>query len=144
MSVTRTIEMVSAEKAFELWPLLKPMLAAACESNEISKDEFEPEDIFVLVQTGMAAMFVGYEDDVPACTLVFQFHITAGKKGADIIAMGGKDMLKFKAMFWPSILQWLRANEVQFLDAYANERLAHIYKSKFGFSKSCAHVRMSL
>jgi hypothetical protein len=58
--------------------------------------------------------------------------------------MGGKNLMKFKALFWPSILQWLRANGVQFVDAYANERIAQIYKSKFGFSKSCAHVRMSL
>jgi hypothetical protein len=140
----RTVEMVTPEKATELWPLLKPMLAAACESNEISKDEFEPEDVYLLVQTGMAAMFVFYEDDVPACTVVFQFHMTGDKKGADIISMGGKNLMKFKALFWPSILQWLRANGVQFVDAYANERIAQIYKSKFGFSKSCAHVRMSL
>jgi hypothetical protein len=52
--------------------------------------------------------------------------------------------MKFKAAYWDTILDWLRANGVQFLDAYAPDRLARIYRSKFGFNKSCSYVRMSL
>ena len=136
--------MVSPEKATELWPSIQPMLKASCDSNEIAKSEFEAEDIYLLVQTSMAAMFVGYENDEPACVLAFQFHMTGSKKGADVIALGGRSLLRFKAMFWPSILGWLRTNNVQFVDAYATDRLAQIYKAKFGFNKSCAHVRMDL
>jgi hypothetical protein len=52
--------------------------------------------------------------------------------------------MRFKAAYWRTILEWLRANGVQFLDAYAPERLAKIYMSRFGFNKSCSYVRMTL
>jgi hypothetical protein len=52
--------------------------------------------------------------------------------------------MKFKNAYWGLILDWLKANGCEFLDAYANERLAKVYMSKFGFNKSCSYVRMTL
>jgi hypothetical protein len=67
-----------------------------------------------------------------------------GRRGADVMALAGRGLMRFKAAYWDIILEWLRANKVEFLDAYAPERLAKIYMNRFGFNKSCSYVRMTL
>jgi hypothetical protein len=141
---TMSIEMLTPERVAELWPLLEPHFDAACKGNEIAKDELDAKDIYVLAMTGMVAVFVGFEDGEPACVLGVQFSTANGHKCADIMALAGHGLMRFKRAYWHIILEWLKANGVEFLDAYAPERLAKIYMNKFGFSKSCMYVRMPL
>jgi hypothetical protein len=93
---------------------------------------------------GECAIFVGSEEREPKVVVAIQFNDSNGHKGADVIAMGGERLMKFKNAYWALILDWLKANGCEFLDAYANERLAKVYMSKFGFNKSCSYVRMTL
>lgn len=142
--MTMTIEMLTPERVAELWPVLEPHFEAACQGNEIAKDEMDAKDVYVLAAVGMVAIFVGFEDGEPACVMGIQFNNTNGRKGADVMALAGRSLMRFKAAYWQSILDWLKANGVQFLDAYAPERLAKIYMNRFGFTKSCMYVRMAL
>jgi len=139
-----SIEMLTPERVTELWPFLEPHFDAACKGNEIAKDEISAGDIYVLAQTELAAVFVGFDDGEPACVMAIQFNNTNGKRGADVIALAGKSLMRFKAAYWDIILNWLQVNGVKFLDAYAPERLAKIYLNRFGFNKSCSYVRMTL
>lgn len=139
-----SIEMLTPERVIELWPVLEPHFEAAANGNEIAKDEMDAKDIYVLAVTGMVAIFVGFEDGEPMCVMGIQFNTTNGRKGADVMAMAGRKLLQFKAKYWDIILEWLKANKVEFLDAYVPENRAKIYKNKFGFTKSCAYVRMTL
>ena len=144
MMPAMTIEMLTPERVTELWPVLEPYFEDACNGNEIAKDELDAKDIYVLAVTGLVAVFVGFEDGEPACVMGIQFNTTNGKKGADVMALAGRGLMRFKAAYWHIILEWLKANEMEFLDAYAPERLAKIYTSRFGFNKSCSYVRMTL
>lgn len=139
-----TIEMLTPERVTELWPVLEPYFDDACKGNEIAKDELDAKDIYVLAVTGLVAVFVGFDDGEPACVMGIQFNTTNGKRGADVMALAGRGLMRFKAAYWRTILEWLRANGVQFLDAYTPERLAKIYMNRFGFNKSCSYVRMTL
>jgi hypothetical protein len=139
-----TIEMLTPERVTELWPVLEPHFDEACKGNEIAKDELDAKDIYVLAVTGMVAVFVGFEDGEPACVMGIQFNTTNGHKGADVMALAGRSLMRFKTAYWRTILEWLRANGVEFLDAYVPERRAKIYTSRFGFNKSCSYVRMTL
>lgn len=139
-----SIEMLTPERVTELWPVLEPYFDAACKGNEIAKDELDAKDIYVLAVTGLVAVFVGFEDGEPACVMGIQFNTTNGHKCADVIALAGRGLMRFKAAYWHIILEWLKANGVEFLDAYAPERLAKIYMNRFGFNKSCMYVRMTL
>lgn len=139
-----SIEMLTPERVTELWPVLELYFDAACNGNEIAKDELDAKDVYVLAVTGLVAVFVGFEDGEPACVMGIQFNTTNGRKCADVMALAGRGLMRFKAAYWPIILEWLRANDVEFLDAYAPERLAKIYLNRFGFDKSCVYVRMSL
>ena len=141
---TMSIEMLTPERVTELWPVLEPHFEAACNGNEIAKDEIDAKDIYVLAVTGLVAIFVGFEDGEPACVMGIQFNDTNGKRGADVMALAGRGLMRFKTAYWKVILEWLRANGVEFLDAYAPDRLAKIYMNRFGFNKSCAYVRMTL
>ena len=139
-----TIEMLTPERVTELWPVLEPYFDAACKGNEIAKDELDAKDVYVLAVVGLVAIFVGFEDGEPACVLGIQFNTANGHKCADVMALAGRGLMRFKAAYWHIIIEWLKANGVQFLDAYAPERLAKIYMNRFGFNKSCMYVRMAL
>lgn len=141
---TMSIEMLTSERITELWPVLEPYFDAACNGNEIAKDELDAKDLYVLAMAGLVAVFVGFEAGEPACVLGIQFNTTNGRKCADVVALAGRGLMRFKAAYWAIILEWLRANDVEFLDAYAPERLARLYLNRFGFNKSCVYVRMSL
>lgn len=139
-----TIEMLTPERVTELWPVLEPHFDAACKGNEIAKDELDAKDIYVLAITGLVAIFVGFEDGEPACVMGIQFNTTNGHKCADVMALAGRGLMRFKAAYWHIILEWLKANEVKFVDAYTSNRFAKILLNRFGFNKSCMYVRMAL
>jgi len=139
-----TAEMLAVDQVDALWPEIKPLLDSACQSHEIAKEELDAESIRALVQQGVCAMIAMFTSRKLSCVLAIQFHETNGRKGADIIAFAGKHMLLFKKAYWHIILRWLRANGVEFLDAYVPESRVLIYRKKLGFDKSCAHLRMNL
>ena len=141
---TPSIELLTPERVSELRPLLEPLVEAACAGNVIAKGEMDPNHVFLAVQAGEAAMFVGFLGAAPACILVLQFFDVNGHRGADVMALAGRQLLRFKAAFWEPILQWLVANEVEFLDADTPTDRANVYLKKFGFTESCAYVRMNL
>lgn len=139
-----SIEMLSPERVAELETALEPLFDLACEGNAIAQDEMTGKDIVQLGKEGMAAIFLGFYNGKPACVIAFQFNMTNGRKGADLIAMAGSRLLRFKAAYWPAIIEWLRINGIEFLDAYTPNSRAELYIRKFGFDKSCAYVRMNL
>jgi hypothetical protein len=127
-----------------LWPALEPLVEAACEGNIIAKGEMDAGHVLLAAQLDQAVVFAGFLDDKVACILAVQFFETNGHKGADVMALAGRQLLSFKAAFWEPILTWLVANKVEFLDAYTPTERAAMYIKKFGFDESCAYVRMNL
>lgn len=142
--MSTTIEMLTPARVLALWPKLEPLFAASCKSNEVGIIDITPADILALSQTDKAVVFVVFEAGRPTLTFAIQFTTTNGHKGADIIALSGRSLLKFKSMFWKPLLDWLRANQVEFIDAYGTPELANMYKTKFGFDRSCVMVRLAL
>ena len=139
-----TVEMLTPEQVEAEWAALEPMFAVSCKSNELSEVDVTPADIRAAALAGMCAIVCCRKSGKASMVLALQFTDTNGHKGAEIMAMGGKHLMGFKGRYWSLILDWLKANGCEFLDAYANERLAKIYMSKFGFDKSCSLVRMTL
>jgi hypothetical protein len=139
-----TIELLTPARAAFLWVQMQPLLEQSCQSNEVGITDITTGDIYRLLQSDQAVAFVGFTAKKVTTVLVIQFNLTNGNKGADVIAMAGKNLLKFKALFWAPILDWLRANGVKYVDAYATPQLARIYQTRFGFDRSCVMVRMTL
>ena len=144
MTTKLTIEMATPEQADEEWGAIEPILDASCKSNDIGSMDITPADIQLSLHAGMCVLFLGRERGKVKVVVALQFNDTNGHKGADVIAMGGERLMQFKNAYWDLILDWLKANGCEFLDAYANDRLAKIYTSKFGFDRSCQLVRMAL
>jgi hypothetical protein len=141
---TLSIELLSKERVTELWPALEPLVESACEGNVVAKGEMDAGHVLLATQLDKAVAFAGFVDSEVKCILVLQFFEVNGHKGADVMALAGRHLLKFKAAFWEPILQWLVANDVEFLDAYTPMHRADVYLKKFGFTESCAYVRMNL
>jgi hypothetical protein len=138
------IELLTPERVGVLWPDIESMVYAACMSNEIGSTDLTPEGIRRDAESGMSAMFVGYDNGKPEIAMVIQFTEQGGHKGADIVAIGGSKLLRYKVAYWKVIDEWLKANGVKFVDAYASPRLAKIYANRFGFGRSCVYLRKML
>ena len=138
------IEMLTPERVDELWPDLEPLLDASCKSNPVGATDITPQIIYDLTQTDQAVMFAAFNEHKVTTIMAIQFTDTYGKKGVDIIALAGRNLLRFKAAFWQPILDWFKANNVQFVNAYGTPELARMYTKKFGFNLSCTYVRMVL
>ena len=139
-----SLEMLSPDQVAEMAPELEEMFDLACGGNEIAAAEMTGKDVVTLGIDGMAAIFAGFYKEKLSCVFAIQFSVTNGHKGADLIALAGEKLLRFKAAYWPAVLDWLRANNIEFLDAYTPNSRAEMYMKKFGFDKSCAYMRMTL
>lgn len=142
--MTMSLEMLSPSQIEVISEELEQMFNLACEGNEVARDEMTGADIVELGKDGIAAIFAGYYKNELSCVFAIQFHQTNGHKGADLIALSGKKLLRFKAAYWPAVIEWLRLNGVEFLDAYTPNSRADMYMKKFGFNKSCAYMRMNI
>lgn len=138
------LELLTPERVLQLWPELKPILDESCKSNAVGQTDITAEDIYMLALVGICAIFCSTKDGEIACVIGIQFTETNGHKGADIVALAGKDLMKTKALYWDHVLDWLRANKIKFVDVYASERLAPMYERFFGFDRSCIMLRKVL
>lgn len=139
-----SIELLTQERTIELWPKIAPLAEKSALGNVMTASDMDSQYVFNAVCADEAVIFAGFEDGELATILGIQFSDANGHKCADIIAMAGRRMTKFKQQFWGPIIDWLKANEVEFLDSYVPTERATLYMNKFGFDKSCAHIRMSL
>lgn len=139
-----TIELLTRDRAIELWPEIAPLAEVSARGNTMSASDMDAQYIFNAVMADEAVIFAGFDGGKLATILGIQFSDANGHKCADIIALAGRRLTMFKSRYWKPILDWLRANDVEFLDSYVPTERAVLYMNKFGFDKSCAHIRMSL
>lgn len=135
------LELLTPDRVLQLWPDLKPLLDKACASNRVGETDITAEDIYMLALVGVCAIFCSTIDGEIACVISVQFTETNGHKGASITALAGKHLMQTKQYYWDYVLDWLRANNVKFVDIAASERLAPVYEKKFGFDRSCVILR---
>lgn len=138
------IELLTRDRAIELWPGIAPLVEQSVRGNSMSSSDMDAQYVFNAVCAGEAVIFAGFMGSDLTTILGIQFSDANGHKCADIIALAGRHLTVFKRYYWEPILDWLRANDVEFLDSYVPTERAMLYMNKFGFDKSCAHIRMSL
>lgn len=138
------IEYVEGNRIKELWPDIEPMVQRSCEGNAISRGNLSADEIRDAVLYGMCIFFVYYEDRVPTCILAIEISMQGKYKIASILALGGKNLTTFKRLYWKAILDWLRSNDVNYVDAVVDSKYASVYLNKFGFEQQASLVRMSL
>jgi len=139
-----SIELLTQERAIELWPQIVPLVEKSALGNVMTSSDMDSHYVFNAVCADEAVIFAGFEGSELATILGIQFSEANGRRCADIITLAGRRLTKFKQMFWTPILDWLKANGVEYLDSYVPTERAMLYMNKFGFDKSCAHIRMSL
>lgn len=141
---TPSVELLTTERALSLWPQMVPLIEESIEGNEVSADDLTAQDIFNAVCNDEVAIFACFLDGRLTTILAIQFHGDETTKCATIVAMAGKKLVFFKRHYWQAVLDWLRGNNIKFLDSHVPFDRAMMYTSKFGFDKSCAYIRMTL
>ena len=139
------LELLSPERIEALWPEIKPLVdMVPVPGGSDSPFAVDTDYIWHTAIHGVSHIFGFFAEGKLAMVLVSQFGLVEGIKTASILTLAGKDLTKFKILFWPTILEWFRANGAKSVDTYAEPRLAKIYLRKFGFTNSCSYVRMTL
>lgn len=138
------IELLTRDRALALWPEIAPLVEKSVRGNVMSASDMDAQYVFNAVCADEAVIFAGFMDGEVTTIMGVQFSEANGHKCADIIALAGKHLPMFKRYYWEPVLDWLAANDVEFLDSYVPMERATLYMGKFGFDKSCAHIRMSL
>jgi len=143
-TANKDIAYVTGTDVEKLRPALTAMLEEAAQGNPFAAEELNPQELVDLAAIGMAVFFVAGEGDEIETILAIRFSDISGKKCAEILALAGKHLLLFKALYWDTIIQWLEQNDVDFLDACVPSERASIYMNKFGFDTQAAVIRRHL
>lgn len=142
--MARRIEYLNPTRVKELWPSIEPLIERVAEASDHAPDPLDVQAIWFAAIHGVCHVLAFYEDDELAMVLAFEFGRSKGARTATILAVAGRDLSKFKSLFWASILAWFKENGAKYVDAYVEPRLARVYFRKFGFTESCSYVRMAL
>lgn len=139
------VQMLTPEQAVSLWGDLRPLLEKSCTANELTDKSLTPEHILGLAVNDQCAIFGCFDNWKLCLAFVVQFSIESDDtKAATILALGGRDLMLFKRMYWSYIVEWLRANDIEYVDTYASGRMAKIFERWFGFTQKSTCVRMPL
>lgn len=135
--MTQSLELLYPQQAVAAWQTIKPLLDR--EGNDCPADE-----VFDLLQAGLCGVFVYYEDAHAKLALALKFSHVGKTKHAEIFALGGEGLMRFRKAYWPHVVSWLRANKVKQLEVHGSDRMLRIYREKFGFATRHEYASMAL
>lgn len=144
MTTSYAIQLMNNTEVLDNWGTLAPLLESSVIGNDISATDMDTGYILRALLDDEAVIFACRRNGDIVFVIAFQFAEANGHKCANLIAMGGKYLIKFKALYWEPILEWLRAGGVKFLDTMVPDERAQLYLTKFGFDKSCTILRKEL
>ena len=144
MAGVYSIELMTREQVVDNWARLSKLLAASVVGNSISRTDMDSNYILSSVMADEAVIFAGFINGHIEFVLAIQFSEANGHKCADVLAMAGRKMTRFKAFYWDAILDWLRGNGVRFLDTLVPQERTELYRSQFGFDHACTMLRKEL
>jgi hypothetical protein len=138
------IELLEGPAALAKWGVFGPILEAASTAHPIVASEVDADHFYQQVATGQCAVFDCTVDGETTLVLVIQFAYCGRNKTAEIAAVAGKHLMFFKHLYWEPILEWLKANDVVFVDAHVPLDRVDLYRKRFGFKHACAYIRLQL
>lgn len=144
MTASYSIELLTKEQVLDNWGTLCPLLEESVLGNAISATDMDAGYVLGAVLADEAVIFACRRNQNIEFIIAFEFATTNGHKCANLIAMSGKYLTKFKYLYWQAILDWLTESGVRFLDTMVPEERAKIYLTKFGFDHACTILRKEL
>lgn len=138
------IEHLTPERIEALWPEIEKLVTQVSNIGGIVHAPVTPEYIYITSRAKVSHILGFFDDDTLMMVLVFELASSKNGRIASILALSGKNLMKFKALFWQDILAWFKEAGAVAVDAGADPRLANIYMRKFGFTDICSYVSMRL
>jgi len=135
-------ELLTPARLQELWPQINPLFEICC--TEASKGEIMAIDIYTLALQDKAYEFVETLDGIVTVALALEVIPYPRMKLASIFALGGKGLISAKNRYWTYIIEWLKANKIDAIDAAVDERMLKMLVKRFGFELVYRQVRLKL
>lgn len=135
-------ELLTPARLQELWPQINPLFEVCCE--EASKGEIMAIDIYTLAIQDRAYVFVETLNGIVTVALAMEIIVYPRMKLASIFALGGKNLISAKSRYWSYIIDWMKANKINAIDAAVDDRMLSMLTKRFGFELVYRQVRLKL
>ena len=135
-------ELLTPARLQEMWPQINPLFEVCC--SEASKGEIMAIDIYTLAIQDRAYVFVETLDGIVTVALALEVIPYPRMKLASIFALGGSKLISAKTRYWKYILEWLKANKIDAIDAAVDDRMLNMLTKRFGFELVYRQVRLKL
>lgn len=121
----------------EHWPavgkLLAPVLRAA-------RGEFLVCDLEDLCRDGRAVAGLAFDEGQPVLAMVFEFRHYPRTTILNVIALGGRNVERVAATFWPSFTAWAKESGASHIEASVSPAMRRLLKP-LGFTHTYDTVR---
>ena len=101
-------------------------------------------DIYTLALQDRAYVFVETLNGIVTVALALEIIPYPRMKLASIFALGGAKLISAKTRYWTYIIDWLKANKIDAIDAAVDERMLNMLTKRFGFELVYRQVRLKL
>lgn len=135
-------ELLTPARLQELWPQINPLFEVCC--SEASKGEIMAIDIYTLAIQDRAYVFVETLNGIVTVALALEIIPYPRMKLASIFALGGSKLISAKTRYWIYIIDWLKANKIDAIDAAVDDRMLNMLTKRFGFELVYRQVRLKL
>lgn len=133
------VHVVPPEMIYGLWDKVVGFIEA---SYYQSSHDCTPEQLKLLLVRGEQTLFVSVDDEEITGAMTVQITNHPDARVAFITALGGKGVVKEDV--FAQVMDWLRAQLVTKVYAYAKEAQARLYEQKAGFTTARYVVEKTL
>lgn len=123
------------------WPLARPLLEK-CVLKAVH-GEYTVDDIKKLVSRQRAMIAMGFLDGKPAVALAIEWLIYPQLKVANIMALGGRDLMVLADIYWDDILKMLKSIGMQAVQCSCSRSMERFLRP-FGFAEVYRDLRINL
>lgn len=135
-------ELLTPARLQEMWPQINPLFEVCC--KEASKGEIMAIDIYTLALQDRVYVFVETLNGLVTVALALEVIPYSRMRIANIFALGGNGLLGAKTRYWKYVLEWLKANKIDAIDAAVDDRMLNMLTKRFGFELVYRQVRLKL
>jgi len=121
----------------DLWPKAEKYVKSALDHNE---GEMTIEQARFALTKSMVELFIFHEGDTPTGAALVEFINYANYRVANVIAVGGKGVIKD----WDEFKGWMKQGGAKYVEGYCRDSVCKLWETKFNAKKAYTVMRSEI
>lgn len=125
------------------WHTLQPLFAKVI--AKAVHGEYTLDNIRTIAEAGHYTIGIATDQQAqPVMAIAFEtVHYPSGRKGINVLAMGGRNLHQFMTQFLPPFAQWCHANGADWIECMVSRGMERIHH-RYGFHTLYRNLRYPL